>query len=90
MERKKTRVVQLGNVKIGGDHPVSIQSMLNTKNGDVDAAVEQCKRLKDAGCEIIRLAVTDEDSIRVVEALKKQIDVPLVADIQFDYKLALR
>lgn len=90
MERKKTRAVQIGTIGLGGSNPVSIQSMLNTKNGDVEAALKQCKRLKEAGCDIIRLAVTDEDSIRVVEALKKQIDIPLVADIQFDYKIALR
>ncbi len=69
---------------------MTIQSMLNTKNGDAEAALIQTQRLKDAGCDIVRLAVTDEDSIRVVEALKRSIHIPLVADIQFDYKIAIR
>jgi len=90
MKRNQTKPIKIGRIGIGGDYPVTIQSMLNTKNGDVEAALSQSLRLKEAGCDIIRLAVTDEDSIRVVEALKKQIDIPLVADIQFDYKIAIR
>ncbi len=90
MERKLTKAVKIGNTGIGGEYPVSIQSMLNTKNGDEAAAIQQCLNLKKAGCDIIRLAVTDEDSIRVVESLKKNVDMPLVADIQFDYKMAIR
>ena len=90
MERKHTKIVQIGNVKVGGENPISIQSMLNTKNGDESAAIQQCIDLKTAGCDIIRLAITDEDSIRVVKAVKKNIDIPLVADIQFDYKIAIR
>ena len=89
LERKKTRLIELGKVKIGDNNPISIQSMLNTKNGDIDAAIAQTKRLKAAGCDIVRLAVTDDDSIRVIKALKKEIDIPLVADIQFDHKIAL-
>lgn len=88
--RKETKKIKLKDLYIGGDSPVTIQSMLNTKNGDVDSAISQCKRLEEAGCDIIRLAVTDEDSIRVVEALKKETSMPLVADIQFDYKIAIR
>lgn len=88
--RKATRKIKLKDLYIGGDSSVTIQSMLNTKNGDIDSAIAQCRRLEEAGCDIIRLAVTDEDSIRVVEALKKEISMPIVADIQFDYKLAIR
>ncbi len=90
MERNNTKSITVGNVGIGGNHSVSIQSMLNTKNGDEAAALNQCRKLQKAGCDIIRLAVTDEDSIRVVKYLKQNIDIPLVADIQFDYKIAIR
>jgi len=89
MIRRNTKTVNVGKLKIGSDAPVTIQSMLNTKNGDVKAALEQTLALKEAGCDIVRLAVTDDDSIKVVKALKKEVDIPLVADIQFDYKIAI-
>ena len=89
IKRHLTRAVTVGHVGIGGENPVSIQSMLNTKNGDVKSAIEQTVALKNAGCDIVRLAVTDEKSIDVVKALKREVDIPLVADIQFDYKMAL-
>ena len=89
MERKMTRLITVGNIAVGGSSPVSIQSMLNTRNGDIAAALEQTRRLKEAGCEIVRLAVTDEESIKVVRELKRSVAIPLVADIQFDYRLAL-
>lgn len=89
MERKKTKSVKVGKFLIGGDAPVTVQSMLNTKNGDVEAAIAQSQALKKAGCDIIRLAVTDEKSLEVVKELKKAIDLPLVADIQFDFRMAL-
>lgn len=87
--RKKTKVVSVGNLKLGGDNPIYIQSMLNTKNGDAKSAVLQSRLLKEAGCDIIRLAVTDEESIACVKEIKKAVDIPLVADIQFDYRLAI-
>ena len=90
MERRKTKEFKIGKIGIGGEYPVTIQSMLNTKNGDISSAIEQTKCLKDAGCDIVRLAVTDDKSIEVVKALKSHIDIPLVADIQFDYKMALK
>ena len=89
MERRKTKSVKVGKFLIGGDAPVTVQSMLNTKNGDVEAAVTQSQALKKVGCDIIRLAVTDEKSLEVVKELKKAIDLPLVADIQFDFRMAL-
>lgn len=89
MKRHITRPVVVGNVGIGGEYPISIQSMLNTKNADINQAIEQTAALKSAGCDIVRLAVTDNGSIEVVKALKKEIDIPLVADIQFDYKMAI-
>ena len=89
MIRRKTKAIKVGNTGIGGDYPITIQSMLNTKNGDIKSAIEQTQALRDAGCDIVRLAVTDEKSIDVIKALKKEIDIPLVADIQFDYKMAI-
>ncbi len=89
MKRRNTKSVKIADICIGGDSPISIQSMLNTKNGDVKSAVEQTVALKNAGCDIVRLAVTDEKSIDVIRALKKEVDIPLVADIQFDYKMAI-
>ena len=89
MERRKTKSVKVGKFLISGDAPVTVQSMLNTKNGDAEAAVAQSQALKKVGCDIIRLAVTDEKSLEVVKELKKAIDLPLVADIQFDFRMAL-
>ena len=89
MARRKTKSIMVGNIGIGSDYPISIQSMLNTNNGDVDAAIKQTIALKEAGCDIVRLAVTDEKSLDVIRELKKNVDIPLVADIQFDYKMAI-
>ncbi len=89
MVRRQTKNIKVGKIGIGRDFFVSIQSMLNTKNGDVAAAIEQTQQLKNAGCDIVRLAVTDKSSLNVIRALKKEIDIPLVADIQFDYKMAI-
>lgn len=89
MLRRNTKSVTVGNLKIGGTSPITIQSMLNTKNGDINSAIEQTLALKEAGCDIVRMAVTDDESIKVLRALKKEIDIPLVADIQFDYKMAI-
>ncbi|MCC8169169.1 MAG: flavodoxin-dependent (E)-4-hydroxy-3-methylbut-2-enyl-diphosphate synthase, partial [Oscillospiraceae bacterium] len=87
--RKKKRVVDIGGVKIGGDNPVAIQSMCNTDTRDVKSTVEQIRCLEDAGCEIIRVAVPDMEAARAVKDIKKQIHIPLVVDIHFDYRLAL-
>lgn len=89
MKRRKTRQIMVGGVGIGSNYPISIQSMLCSPNGDFEAAYAQTSRLAEAGCDIVRLAVIDEASLTVVEQLKKSISIPLVADIQFDYKLAL-
>ncbi len=90
MERRKTKKILVGKVGVGGESPISIQSMLNTKNGDFEAAKKQTEALVNAGCDIVRLAVTDDASVEVVRKLKQTVDVPLVADIQFDYRLALK
>ena len=83
------REVNIGGVKIGGNNPVAIQSMCNTDTRNVKATVEQIKRLEDAGCEIIRVAVPDMAAAEAVGEIKKSINIPLVADIHFDYRLAL-
>ena len=87
--REKTRKVQIGNVTIGGGSPVRIQSMCNTKTQDVKATVAQIERLTAAGCEIIRCAVPDLEAAKALSEIKKQIRIPLVADIHFDYRLAI-
>ena len=88
--RKKTREVSIGKVKIGGDNPVAIQSMCNTDTRDAKATVEQINRLAEAGCEIIRVAVPDMAAAEAIKDIKSAIDIPLVADIHFDYRLALK
>ena len=84
-----TKQIMVGEVAVGGGAPVSIQSMCNTRTDDVNATVEQIRRLSAAGCQIIRVAVPDMDAARAVGAIKEHIDIPLVVDIHFDYKLAL-
>jgi len=88
--RRKSRIITLGNVKIGGDSPVSVQSMTNTDTRDVKSTIAQIKRLEDAGCEIIRAAVPDIDAAEKLGEIKRGINIPLIADIHFDYKLALK
>jgi (E)-4-hydroxy-3-methylbut-2-enyl-diphosphate synthase len=89
LERRKSRQVTVGNVKIGGNAPVSVQSMLNTPSYDIKAGVDQARRLKTAGCDIIRIAVPNMEAISLIGAIKSEVNIPLVADIHFDYKLAL-
>lgn len=89
IQRKNTRVINIGNVAIGGGNPIAIQSMTNTKTEDVKATVNQIARLEDAGCEIIRCAVPTMEAAEALSEIKKQIRIPLVADIHFDYRLAI-
>ena len=84
-----TRRIQVGAVPVGGGAPVSIQSMCNTATEDVEATVQQIHRLEQAGCDIVRVAVPTEEAARAIPAIKRGIRIPLVADIHFDYKLAL-
>lgn len=86
---RQTKVIQIGNKKIGGGNPILIQSMTNTKTQDVAATVAQIQKLAKAGCDIIRCAVPDMEAAKALAEIKKQIDIPLVADIHFDYKLAI-
>lgn len=85
----KTVKVKAGNVYIGGGAPISVQSMLNIPVHNIEANVEQAKRLQAAGCDIVRVTVPDKEALKTVEALKKSITIPLVADIHFDYRLAI-
>ena len=89
MLREDTKVIHIGDVAIGGNHPVAIQSMCNTKTEDVKSTVEQILRLEGAGCEIIRVAVPTMEAAAAVKEIKKQIHIPLVGDIHFDYRLAI-
>ena len=89
MIRRVSRQVKVGNVKIGGDAPIAIQSMLNAPADNFDKNLEQLKALEAAGCEIVRMAVPDMEAVKVLGRLKEQAKIPLVADIHFDYRLAL-
>lgn len=89
MARRKTRQLNIGGVKVGADAPVTVQSMTNTDTRDVAATVSQINALVDAGCEIIRVAVPDMESAEAVKEIKRSITVPLIADIHFDWRLAI-
>ena len=89
MERRKTKQVKVGNILIGGGAPVSVQSMLNKPAEDIEASVKQALELQNAGCQIIRSAVPNMEAVKLIEALKENLSVPVVADIHFDYRLAL-
>ncbi|MBQ9037589.1 MAG: flavodoxin-dependent (E)-4-hydroxy-3-methylbut-2-enyl-diphosphate synthase [Erysipelotrichaceae bacterium] len=88
--RENTRQIKVGNITLGGQNKVIIQSMTNTKTKDVEATVAQIKKLESVGCQLIRVAVLDEKDAEAVKDIKAQIDIPLVCDIHFDYKLAIK
>ncbi len=87
--RRKTENFSIGKIKIGSDNPVTVQSMVSVPSTDISGTVEQVRRLKEVGCDIVRIAVPDMESVQLVDAIKSEVDIPLVADIHFDYKLAL-
>lgn len=89
MHREQTRVITIGDKKIGGGNPILIQSMTNTKTENVEETVSQILQLEKAGCDIVRCAVPTLEAARAIEEIKKQIHIPLVADIHFDYRLAI-
>ena len=89
LPRKQTRQLKLGSVRIGGGAPIVVQSMTNTDTRDVEATLGQIKRLHDAGCEIVRVAVPDETAARALRAIHDASLIPVIADIHFDYRLAL-
>jgi (E)-4-hydroxy-3-methylbut-2-enyl-diphosphate synthase len=88
--RRKSKTIRIGNVSIGGNHPIAIQSMAKTKTEDVEETVKQIMELEEAGCEIVRLAVRDEHDAKALKKIKSRISIPLVADIHFNWRLALK
>lgn len=89
MRREETRSFKVGNLTLGGNNHVIIQSMCNTKTKDIDATIKQILNLEEAGCEMVRVAVFDQEDAKAISQIKKHIHIPLIADIHFDYKLAL-
>ena len=89
-KRTETRMIDVAGVKIGGQNKVVIQSMCNTKTKDVEATVEQILKLEKVGCEIIRVACLDIEDAKAIKEIKEKIHIPIVADIHFDYKIALQ
>lgn len=89
IERRRTKQIKVGNTFIGSDHQISVQSMLNISSHDIKNSVIQARELEKAGCEIIRIAIPDKEALDLIPALKNEINVPIVADIHFDYRLAL-
>lgn len=90
MRRRFTKVIKVGSVNIGGNFPVSVQSMTNTDTRDILATVKQIHRLENAGCEIVRVAILDEDAAAALKKIKENVNIPIIGDIHFDYKLAIR
>jgi (E)-4-hydroxy-3-methylbut-2-enyl-diphosphate synthase len=88
-ERRKSKKVMVGDVGIGGDSPISVQSMTNTKTYDIESTVKQIHTLEEAGCDIIRVAVPDMESAYAISNIKSKINIPLVADVHFDFRLAI-
>ena len=84
-----SRVVRVGNLLIGGDNPIVIQSMTNTTTSNIEATVNQIKKLEDAGCQLVRMTINNEEAAKAIGEIKKRVSLPLCADIHFDYKLAL-
>ena len=89
LERRQTRKIQVGDIVVGGDAPVAVQSMTNTLTTDIDATVAQVRRLRDAGADIVRISVPDPESAAAMPEILNQTDVPIIADIHFSYKMAL-
>ncbi len=87
--RRKTRMVNVRGISIGGSAPITVQSMLNVPTSDIRASLDQIRRLRAAGCDIIRIAIRDERALKSFKVIREEVDVPLVADIHFDYKLAI-
>ncbi len=89
MIRKKTRTIKIGNIYVGGENPIAVQSMTNTRTKDIERTVKQILELEEAGCDIIRSAISDLEDAKAIKKIKESISIPIIADIQYDYKLAL-
>ena len=90
IQRRKSKQIQIGNIKIGGDAPISVQSMTNTDTRDIKSTLKQINNLAEAGCELVRLAILNAEAADAVKELKKSSPLPLIADIHFDYRLAIK
>ncbi len=88
--RRKTREIRVGSVKVGGDAPISVQSMTKTLTRDIEATVSQINSLERVGCEIVRLAVVNQEDAEAIKAIRERVTIPIIADIHFDYRLALK
>ena len=89
IKRRKTRQIQVDNVKIGGDAPVVVQSITTTDTKNIDATVAQINSLEEAGCEVVRIAVPEAEAAEAAGEIKKQVKLPIVADVHYDHRLAL-
>ena len=89
MKRKITKKIRIGDIHIGGNSPISVQSMTNTDTRDIKATLNQIKELEDSGCDIVRIAIPDMEAAQAAKAIVEQSKIPIVADIHFDYRLAL-
>ncbi len=89
IQRKKTKKIRVGDIFIGGDSPISVQSMTNTDTRDIKSTIQQIIRLEEAGCDIVRLAILDNEAATAIGEIKKHVKIPLVADIHYDYRLAV-
>ncbi len=87
--RRNSKEVKIGKIKIGGNNPIAVQSMLNVPSYEIQKSVEQAEKLKECGCDILRVALPDKDALKLIDAIKSKVDIPLIADIHFDYKLAI-
>jgi len=90
IRRRKTRSVRIGKLEIGGNAPISVQSMTNTDTRNAEKTIEQINRLENEGCELVRIAIPNMESCKNIPIIKEKINIPLIADIHFDYKLALK
>ena len=89
IKRKKTKVISVGNVKIGGDNPISVQSMTNTKTTDIKLTIEQINKIEDQGADLVRVSCPDEESSLALKEITRNVNIPVIADIHFHYKRAL-
>ena len=89
IKRRNSLKIKVGNLEIGGDAPISVQSMTNTKTEDVQATLDQVKQLEDAGADLVRISVPNEEAATAFKLIKKDSNVPLIADIHFDYKMGI-
>ena len=90
IKRRKSRQIMVGNVPVGGDAPIAVQSMTNTETTDVAATVDQIQRLQKVGADLVRVSIPSMDAAEAFGVIRKLVDIPLIADIHFDYKIALR